>query len=75
MSDADPGHRSRQRGNNGRHQQRKAQQLIDHRMVQAFALGDLAAADHYAVVEQLLLVESPRQLHPQGLVVLPEAST
>ncbi len=26
-------------------------------------------------VEQLLLVESPRQLHPQGLVVLPEAST
>jgi len=52
----------------GRLQQRQAQQLIDRRVVQAFALGDFAAAADYAVVEQLLPVEGPRQCHQQGLV-------
>jgi hypothetical protein len=39
-------------------------------VVQAFALGDLAAAGHHAVVEQLLPVERPGQRHQQGRVVL-----
>lgn len=54
----------------GRLQQRQPQQFVDRGVVQAFALGDLGAAGHHAVVEQLLPVEGPRQRHQQGLIVL-----
>ncbi len=47
--------------NDGRLEQRQAQQFVDRRMVQAFALGDVAAAANHAVVEQLLPIKGPRQ--------------
>jgi hypothetical protein len=49
-------------------QQGQSQQFVDRRVVQAFALGDIAAAGNDAVVEQLLPVERPGQRHLQWLL-------
>jgi len=46
------------RQDDGGLQQGQAQQFVDRRVVQAFALSDLAAAGHHAVVEQSLPVEA-----------------
>lgn len=43
-------------------------------MLQAFALGDVAAVADHAIAEQLLPVDGPRERHQQELVDLDDAT-